>query len=41
MKGLQAHSSVMLSGVDSQTFKKLGVDMTNEPKSQTKKLYHK
>ena len=41
LKGLQAHSSVMLAGVDSQTFKKLGVDMTNEPKSQTKKLYHK
>ena len=41
LKGLQAHSSVILSTVDSQTFKKLGVNMTNEPKSQTKKLYHK
>ena len=41
LKGLQAHSSVILSSTDSQTFKKLGVNMTNEPRSETKKLYHK
>ena len=41
LKGLEAHSSVMLSSVDVQTFKKLGIHMTCEPKSQTKKLYHK
>ena len=41
LRGLQAHSSVMLATVDIQTFKKLGVNMTNEPKSQTKKLFHK
>ena len=30
----------ILSRVDEQTFKKLGVNMTCEPKYQTKKLYH-
>ena len=41
LKGLEAHSTVMLASVDKQTFKKLGVNMTNEPKTQTKKLYYK
>ena len=41
LRGLEAHSSVILSTVDQQTFKKLGVHLTCEPKSQTKKLYHK
>lgn len=41
LKGLEAHSSVMLATVDVQTFKKLGVRMTCEPRSQTKKLYQK
>lgn len=41
LKGLEAHSSVMLASVDVQTFKKLGIHMTSEPYSQTKKLYHK
>ena len=41
LRGLEAHSSVMLSSVDTQTFKKLGVHMTNEPRTQTKKLFHK
>ena len=40
LKGLEAHSSVILSRIDEQTFKKLGVNMTCEPKYQTKKLYH-
>lgn len=40
LKGLEAHSSVILSRVDEQTFKKLGVNITCEPKYQTKKLYH-
>ena len=40
LKGLEAHSSVILSRVDEQTFKKLGVNLTCEPKYQTKKLYH-
>ncbi len=41
LKGLEAHSSVMLASVDVQTFKKLGINMTSEPRSQTKKLYIK
>jgi len=31
LKGCQVHTSVMLSGVDIKTFKKLGVDLTSEP----------
>jgi len=41
LRGLEAHSSVILSEVDKKTFKKLGVNLTCEPKYQTKKLYHK
>ena len=40
LNGLEAHSSVILSRVDEQVFRKLGVNMTCEPKYQTKKLYH-
>ena len=40
LKGLEAHSSVILSRVDENVFKKLGVNITFEPKYQTKKLYH-
>ena len=40
LNGLEAHSSVILSSVDKMTFKKLGVNMTCEPKYQVKKLYH-
>ncbi len=40
LKSLEAHSSVILSRVDEQTFRKLGVNLTCEPKYQTKKLYH-
>ena len=41
LRGLDMHSSVMLSDVDIQTFKKLGIRVTCEPKTQTKKLYYK
>ena len=40
LKGLEAHSSVILARIDEQTFKKLGINITLEPKYQTKKLYH-
>ncbi len=40
LKGLEAHSTVILSRIDEQTFRKLGVNITCEPKYQTKKLYH-
>lgn len=40
LRGAEAHSSVILSRVDEQTFRKLGVNLTCEPRYQTKKLYH-
>ncbi|MBE6685423.1 MAG: DUF1846 domain-containing protein [Ruminococcaceae bacterium] len=40
LKDCEAHSSVILSMVDSRTFKKLGVNITCEPQYQVKKLYH-
>ena len=40
LRGLEAHSSVILSRVDEQVFRKLGVNLTCEPQYQTKKLYH-
>ena len=41
LRGLEAHSSVILSQVDTMMFKKLGVNLTCEPYYQTKKLYQK
>lgn len=35
LKGLDVHSSVMLSNVDEKTFKKLGMYLTCEPKTQS------
>ena len=40
LKGSEAHSTVILSRVDENVFKKLGVNLTYEPQYQTKKLYH-
>ena len=40
LAGLEVHSSVILSQIDVKTFKKLGVNLTCEPKYQSKKLYH-
>ena len=34
LKGCQVHTSVMLSNVDIKTFKRLGVDLTSEPKTK-------
>ena len=41
LKGCQAHSSVILSKVDEDVFKKLGIELTCEAEYQTNKLYHK
>ena len=41
LKGCEAHSSVILSHVDEDLFKKLGINISSEPKYQAKKLYHK
>ncbi len=39
--GCEMHSSVLLSQVDEKLLKKLGINLTCEPRYQTKKLYHK
>ena len=42
LRGCDAHSSVMLSAVDEQTFKRLGMYLTCEPKYEAdNKKYHK
>ena len=41
LKGLQAHVSVIVSGVDKTIYRKLGIDLTCEPVYERKKLYHK
>jgi uncharacterized protein (UPF0371 family) len=41
LRGLEAHSTVILSQVDENILRKLGINLTCEPKYQTKKLYHK
>lgn len=41
LKNAQAHSSVILSDVDQNVFRKLGIQLTCEPVHNTKKLYHK
>ncbi|MBQ6543015.1 MAG: DUF1846 family protein, partial [Clostridia bacterium] len=41
IKGSEAHSTVILSQVDLDVFRKLGINITCEPVYQTKKLYHK
>jgi len=41
LKGCEAHSTVILSHVDEELFKRLGVNISFEPRHQAKKLYHK
>jgi len=41
LRQCEAHSSVILSRVDENVFNKLGINLTCEPKYQTKKLYHR
>lgn len=41
LKGCEVHSSVILAQVDVRVFKKLGVNLTFEPRYQTNTLYHK
>ena len=40
LAGMEVHSSVILSQVDTGVFKKLGVNLTCEPRYQSNKLYH-
>ena len=41
LKGCEVHTSVILSPVDENIFRRLGVNLTSDPKYQTRKLYHK
>ncbi len=41
LRGCEAHSTVILSQSDEGVFKKLGINISCEPKYTTKKLYHK
>ena len=41
LAGSEAHSTVILSQIDADIFRKLGINLTSEPQYQSKKLYHK
>ena len=41
LKNCEAHSTVILSAVDDNTFRRLGVTLTCDPSYQSHKLYHK
>ena len=41
LRGCQAHCTVILSPADEMTYRKLGLQLTCEPKYQTNKLYHR
>ncbi len=41
LRGCEAHTSVIVSNVDKDIYRKLGINLTCEPIYQTKKLYHK
>ncbi len=41
LRGCEAHTSVIVSNVDKDIYRKLGINLTCEPVYQTKKLYHK
>ena len=40
LKGCQVHTSVMLSSVDLKTFKKLSIQVTSEPKYESKRILY-
>jgi uncharacterized protein (UPF0371 family) len=41
LKGSTAHTTVLVTSVDEQTFKKLGINLTCEPKYEQMRNYHK
>ena len=41
LKGSEAHATVILSATDRATFRKLGINLTCEPKHESKRLYHR
>ena len=40
LRGCEVHTTVILSEADDDSFRRLGVRLTSEPKYQTSKLYH-
>ncbi len=40
LRGCEAHSTVILAQSDQDTYRRLGINLTSEPKYQTKKFYH-
>ena len=41
LRGCDAHFTVILSEVDEKLLKRLGINVSCEPRYETKKLYHK
>ena len=41
LEGCEAHSSVILSGVDENTYRRLKINLTCEPEYETNRLFHK
>ena len=41
LKGCEVHTTVILSQADENIFRRLGVNLTSEPKYQTRKLFHR
>ena len=41
LKGLEAHASVLLAPVDEDTFRRLGVNLTCQPKHETQRLFYR
>ena len=41
LRDCEAHATVILPQVDQDTYRKLGIHVTSDPKYQTKKLYHR
>ena len=41
LRGCEAHSTVIMAQVDNTVYRKLGLNLTSEPRYDTKKLFHK
>ena len=41
LKGSTAHTTVLVSSIDESTFKKLGINLTCEPRYEQTRIYHK
>ena len=41
LKGCEAHCTVILSAVDDNTYRRLGLNLTSDPAYQSHKLFHR